>query len=289
MAARPPVNPAPGAGANNNALSCWCLRGPATTDSELTCLVVDDEPLARDGLAAMLRERACVARVATAPNGVEALRLLGQADFDVAYVSSRLPGLDGRELAAVIGRLRNAPAVILVVGRSRSDAGRFDPGTVAHLRRPVIPDRLTLSLRWAAALRTLGHPHCGPVRDGAAVAAAGAPARPDDPLIPVEVGRTTRLVPLSSVRWAEACHDYVRLYTVDGCYLIRARMTALADTWQQYGDLVRIHRSYVVGVRFVSQLKKVGPGQFAVVVDGRELPVSRRYLPKIRHRLPAPA
>jgi len=288
MAARPPVSPAPGAGAHHNALSCWCLRGPATTNSGLNCLVVDDEPLARDGLGAMLRERACVARVAIVPNGVEALRLLGQADFDVAYVSARLPGFDGRDLAAVIGRLRNAPAVVLVVGRSRVDAGRFDPGTVAHLRRPVLPDRRTLSLRWAAALRTLGRPHCGPVRDAAA-AATGTPARPDDPLIPVEVGRTTRLVPLSAVRWAEACHDYVRLYTVDGCYLIRARLTALADTWQEYGDLLRIHRSYVVGVRFVSELKKVGPGQFAVVVDGRELPVSRRYLPKIRHRLPAPA
>jgi DNA-binding LytR/AlgR family response regulator len=295
MAARPPAGSAhglPNGHVPRRVPSCWCLQRPALehTGPGLRCLVVDNQPASRDELAAMLRERACVARVATAPDGFEALRLLGQADIDVAYVETRLTGLGGRELAAVIGRLRNPPAVVLVVGRSRRDADQLDSGTVASLRRPVLPDRLTVSLRWAAALRSPQGARCGP--GAAGLDAAGLPAVPDgtdDPMIPVEVGRTTRLVPLSTVRWAEACHDYVRLYTVDGCYLIRARLTALADTWQPYGCLVRIHRSYVVGLRFVSELKKLESGQFAVMVDGRELPVSRRYLPKIRHRLPSPA
>jgi DNA-binding LytR/AlgR family response regulator len=300
MASCPSADPTPGTAtpeqiirARHVAPSCWCLRhrppGPAAAG--LRCLVVDGEPASRDELAAMLRGRACVARVATAPDAVEALRLVGQSDVDVAFVETRLPGLDGRDLAGVLGRLRSAPAVVLIVGRARGDSSPSDPGTVACLRRPVLPDRLTVSLRWAAQRRSGGAP-CGPGElcgPEAEPASAGAPSGADVPVIPVEVGRTTRLVPLSAVRWAEACHDYVRLYTVDGCYLIRARLTALAETWQPYGDLVRIHRSYVVGLRFVSQLRKVRSGRFAVVVDGRLLPVSRRYLPKVRHRLPAPA
>jgi DNA-binding LytR/AlgR family response regulator len=98
------------------------------------------------------------------------------------------------------------------------------------------------------------------------------------------VGQCKKLVPRASVRWGEARRDYVRLYTADGSYLIRARLGTLAEGWRHCG-LLRIHRSYLVRVRLIAGLDAVHPGRFAVVVDGHRLPVARSYLPRVRARL----
>ncbi len=300
MAARPLAGATPDVGtpwpdanghARGAASSCWCVgragsgrasaRHAGTDLPALRCLIVDNQLAARDDLAAMLRGRACVGPVSVASDAIEALRLLGRVDVDVVFVEARIPGLDGRELAGVLRLLRAAPAVVFVSRRLQRDTGPLEAGAVAYLRKPALPDRLTAALRWAATYRSPGSARCGPARPSGP---AAANAEAVGPVIPVTVGRTTKLLPLSAVRWAEACHDYVRLYTADGCYLIRARLTALVDSWQPYGGPVRIHRSYLVGPRFVAQLHRVRSGQFAVVIDGRQLPVSRRYLPLIRER-----
>jgi DNA-binding LytR/AlgR family response regulator len=102
-----------------------------------------------------------------------------------------------------------------------------------------------------------------------------------DEVIPVEMGGTTKLVRRSSVRWVQARGDYARLHTADGSHLIRARMAALAQCWRGT-DLVRIHRSYLVALRFVADVRVADSGRLTVVVDGHQLPVSRRLAPRVR-------
>src|SRR6266545_3846147 len=84
----------------------------------------------------------------------------------------------------------------------------------------------------------------------------------------------------SSVRWAQARRDYVRLHTLDGSYLIRARMSALADEWAGSG-LIRIHRSYLVRLDCLDGLQTTRSGHLCVTIDGQPLPVSRRLVPDI--------
>ena len=86
------------------------------------------------------------------------------------------------------------------------------------------------------------------------------------------------------MRWAQARRDYVRLYTADGSHLIRARLSTLADCWRAAG-MVRTHRSYLVNSRFVTDLRTDDSGHLTVVVDGHQLPVSRRTAPSLRRLL----
>ena len=244
------------------------------------CLVVDDQSTTLDQLARMLRAQPSVAKVSTAADSTGALRMLHHVDVDVAFIEARLPGIDGVELAWLLKRFRAAPAVVFVTQHPAHAAEAFELGAVDYLSKPPPPHRLAESLRRVAAIRhgqRVAHP-----RAATGPAHATPPATEDtDEMIPVELGGTTRLVRRSTVRWVEARGDYARLHTADGSYLIRARLSALADCWRAAG-LVRIHRSYLVQLAFITDVRAGDAGALTVLVNGRQLPVSRRMAATVR-------
>jgi DNA-binding LytR/AlgR family response regulator len=135
------------------------------------------------------------------------------------------------------------------------------------VRKPVRAERLGESLRRVSGLRSVSTP----------------PVAPDEPAIPVELAGTTRMLPRSSVRWVEAQGDYARLHTADASHLVRVSLATLAERWANAG-FARIHRSYLVQLRLVTELRLTGSG-YVVAVDGMELPVSRRHTRELKDRL----
>src|SRR5699024_7102961 len=107
----------------------------------------------------------------------------------------------------------------------------------------------------------------------------------DDEVIPVELGGTTKLVPRRSVRWVEAQGDYARLHTADGSHLVRIPLAQLEERWGDAGFL-RIHRSYLVSLAQVTELRMSSSGYSVVLGDPEEeLPVSRRHTRELKDRL----
>jgi DNA-binding LytR/AlgR family response regulator len=109
----------------------------------------------------------------------------------------------------------------------------------------------------------------------------------EDEVIPVELAGTTKLVPRSAVRWVEAQGDYARLHTSEGSHLVRIPLAQLEERWADAG-FVRIHRSYLVSLPLVSELRMSSSG-YTVVLDNDgeevELPVSRRHTRELKDRL----
>jgi DNA-binding LytR/AlgR family response regulator len=241
------------------------------TNGYLRVLAVDDEPPALDELAFLLRADPRVRRVHTAADPTEALRVLRDTDIDVVFLDIRMPGLDGMELARLLGRFARPPAVVFVTAYDDRAAEAFDLGVADYVRKPVQPDRLAESLRRVLAGRLVPQQ-----------ATAGS-VRSTDPTIPVELAGTTRLLPRSAVHWVEAQGDYARLHTGDGSHLVRVSLATLAERWADAG-FVRIHRSYLVQLRLITELRLTGGG-YVVSVDGRELPVSRRHTRDLKDRL----
>jgi DNA-binding LytR/AlgR family response regulator len=246
---------------------------PQLTPACLRVLAVDDEPPALDELAFLLRADPRVAEVNTAGDATEALRELRDTDVDVVFLDIRMPGLDGMELARVLGRFARPPAVVFVTAYDDRAAEAFDLGVTDYVRKPVQADRIAESLRRVLAGRLVrAHP-----------AVAGQRERADDPTIPVELAGTTRMLSRSAVRWVEAQGDYARLHTADGSHLVRVPLATLAEHWADAG-FVRVHRSYLVQLKLITELR-LANGGYVVVVDGRELPVSRRHTRELKDRL----
>jgi DNA-binding LytR/AlgR family response regulator len=242
------------------------------TPVSLVVLAVDDEPPALDELAYLLGADGRVAHVHRAGDATEALRVLRDTEVDAVFLDIRMPGLDGMELARILRRFARPPAIVFVTAYDDGAVDAFDLGVTDYVRKPVRAERLGESLRRVAGLRT------APV---SSPRAALPPA--DEPAIPVELAGTTRMLPRSSVRWVEAQGDYARLHTADASHLVRVSLATLAERWADAG-FVRIHRSYLVQLRLIHELRLTGSG-YVVTVDGVELPVSRRHTRELKDRL----
>jgi DNA-binding LytR/AlgR family response regulator len=235
----------------------------------LVVLAVDDEPPALDELAYLLNADGRVVHVHRAGDATEALRVLRDTEVDAVFLDIRMPGLDGMELARILHRFARPPAIVFVTAYDDGAVDAFDLGVTDYVRKPVRAERLAESLRRVVGAR--------------ATPAPPSSVRDDEPSIPVELAGTTRMLPRSSVRWVEAQGDYARLHTSDASHLVRVSLATLAERWADAG-FVRIHRSYLVQLRLVAELRLTGSG-YVVALDGTELPVSRRHTRELKDKL----
>ncbi|MFD9941827.1 LytR/AlgR family response regulator transcription factor [Nonomuraea sp. NPDC059023] len=236
----------------------------------LRVLAVDDEVPALEELAYLLRRDSRVEQVLTAADGVSALQdmvqMIGAGErLDGVFLDIRMPGLDGLDLARLIGGFPSPPRLVFVTAHDDCAVQAFELQAVDYLLKPVRADRL------AEAVRRLE-----------AVSAPPDDCGPDD-VIPVELGGRTRFVPQQAVWFAEAKGDYVRLHTVDGSYLVRMPLAALERRWAGAG-FIRVHRSTLVSARHVSELRFEG-GKVMLTVGTETLPVSRRHTRQVREQL----
>ena len=239
---------------------------PAPVEPRLNVLVVDDEKPALDDLAYLLRQHPRIGTVVTAGDATEALRRLRDGSFDAIFLDIRMPGLDGLELARVLGRFVKAPDIVFVTAFEQHAVEAFELEAVDYLLKPVRTERL------ADAIRRLGPGprHPGPPADSTRIA--------------VETGGRTRMIERDSIRYVEASGDYVRLYTDQGAFLVRMPISALEDSWRDAG-FVRIHRRYLVALRHLTELRVRPGGGYVLEIAERELPVSRRHARELRELL----
>jgi DNA-binding LytR/AlgR family response regulator len=272
----------------------------------LVVLAVDDEEPALEELAYLLNEDVRVGVVLKASDATDALRILNsrqgvreavtagqpvgagralnpmtgariaeRSDIDVVFLDIRMPGLDGLELARVFSSMAVPPSVVFVTAHDDRAVDAYEVGAVDYLLKPLRSERLSASLDRIIAGRT---------------ATAGEPMRDDaneDEVIPVELAGTTKLVPRSAVRYVEAQGDYARLHTQEGSHLVRIPLSVLEDRWRDAG-FVRIHRSFLVSLPLVTELRLSGSGYVVRIGTGpecAELPVSRRHTRELKDRL----
>jgi DNA-binding LytR/AlgR family response regulator len=231
----------------------------------LRVLAVDDEPPALDELGYLLDADPRVESVVCAGDATMALRLL--REVDAVFLDIRMPGTDGLDIARALRRQPVPPSVVFVSAHDDRAVDAFDLGAVDYLLKPLRPERLAESLRRVVAARSY------PDLD-----------RTDsEEVIPVELAGRTTMLPRAEVRWVEAQGDYARLHTDGTSHLIRVPLSVLAERWADAG-FVRIHRSYLVSLRDVRELRLTGSG-YVVLTGDHELPVSRRHTRELKDRL----
>jgi DNA-binding LytR/AlgR family response regulator len=235
--------------------------------SGLSVLTVDDERPSLDELSYLLADCTRVESVTAVQNATEALRLLQQNQFDVVLLDIRMPGLDGIELAKVLAQFSRPPAVVFVTAHDEHALEAFAVGASGYLLKPVGHEQLAHALERA-------------------VPDVDRRGDLDEPLdvLAAESGNATTIVARGDVSWVESAGDYVRLHTNDGsAYLVRVPMSVLEEKWTGHG-FARIHRSYLVALREIRELRTDGP-QTTVRIGDHDLPVSRRHAHDLRDRL----
>jgi two-component system, LytTR family, response regulator len=239
----------------------------------LRVLAVDDVAPALAELQTLLRESPEVADVDVAGDAITALRRIQASRFDVVLLDISMPGMDGMELAALLGRMTDPPVVVFVTAYDEHAAAAYGLGAVDYLLKPVSAERLAAALtrvrRFTAAAGT----------------EPAAPAQVDAlAAVPVELAGRTRFVRRDDVRYVEAQGDYVRLHTPGGAHLVRIPISRLEEHWQHAG-FSRVHRSYLLAVPAVRELRSDLSGGLLAHTDVGDVPVSRRHARELREHL----
>jgi two-component system LytT family response regulator len=228
-----------------------------------TLLIVDDEPLARQGLRLLLAGDPDVAAVHEAKDGREAVAALRETRPDLVFLDVQMPEMDGLAVIREVGP-ENMPAVVFVTAHDTYAIQAFEVNALDYLLKPVTRERFAQALtRAKTRLRT--QPAAEASRQILSLLETiGLPSRALKRLAVRSAGKTT-FVDIADVDWIEAAENYVKLHAGRASHLVHVPMSALEKSLAPE-TFVRIHRSIIVNVGRIQELEPVAHGEYVVTL-----------------------
>lgn len=238
----------------------------------MKALIVDDEPLARERLAALLRQCTNVDIVGEAGDGRNAVEQAQRLAPDVILLDVRMPVMDGLEAARHMSNLDQAPAVILCTAYDEHALAAFDAGAVDYLVKPVRIERLRAALERAHRYTRTELARIG--------TSSGQPVQRSH--LCARVRGSLKLIPLTDIQYLQAEDKYIVVHHDGGEVLIEETLKALENEFADY--FVRIHRNCLVARTRLAGLVRGSDGIMYAQMSGSgsTLEVSRRNLPALR-------
>ncbi|WP_437312466.1 LytR/AlgR family response regulator transcription factor [Sorangium sp. So ce385] len=266
---------------------------------EIRAVIVDDEPLAREGIRMLLADDPEVAVAAESGDGPSALETIRRLRPDLVFLDVQMPEMNGFEVMASLppGEL---PAVIFVTAFDRYALRAFEVHALDYLLKPFDDDRFhdalrrakshlrlsrmsDLSQRLLSLLQSYGDP-------GAAAAARGRAGPGSEPpaagaehprRLAIKDGCRVVFLSVEEIDWIEAADYYVQIHAGGKSYLHRETMNSVEGKLDP-ARFVRIHRSAIVNRDRIKELRTQGRRDTVVVLaGGAELKVARSHREKL--------
>lgn len=247
-----------------------------TNDAQV--VIADDEPLARRMLRVHLAEVDWIGDVHEAGDGLSAIRMIDALKPDLLFLDVRMPGASG---IAVAEQIASRPYIVFTTAFDRYAVTAFEIGALDYLLKPFGRERLLAVLERARVAMEHGIP---PV--AARASRVLSDAKPLSRVYVKERGRMVAIA-LEKVERLEACDDYVALCIDGRRHLLHARLHDLYARIDQT-RFVRVHRSHVVNVGFITALEpRDGSRVTVVLASGARVPASRAGSAQVRAPLAA--
>ena len=251
-------------------------------------VLVDDEPVAREGLRLWLADEPDVTIVGEAGTPADAIALVLRERPDLLFLDVQMPEADGFTVLEAISR-EHLPEVVFVTTHERHALKAFDVAALDFLLKPVREERFRSALGRVRAELARGEASEGPARlsallDHLHAPLAGAPGGRRVRRIEHFAVRTRDrfvIVPAGEVLWIGAAGNYVELHAerqgARATHLVRATLAQVAAGLDPH-RFVRIHRGTLVRVDIVREIVPATHGDYDVVlIDGTVLKMSRRF------------
>jgi two-component system, LytTR family, response regulator len=233
----------------------------------ISTVIVDDEPLARANIAALLRTDPEIAIAGECGSGIEAIEVIRNRRPSLAFLDVQMPECDGFDVIEAVGG--DAPAaVVFVTAYDRYALKAFEVAALDYLLKPFSNARF---------LRVLA-------RAKASLTQRPAEPRAMDRLMVKSAGRVLFLR-AAEIDWIEAADYYACLHVGAKTHLLRRSMSDLERELDPR-TFCRIHRSAIVNIARVRELRLDLHGEYEVALEGgSKIKVSRGYREKLQERL----
>src|SRR5215472_2223948 len=248
----------------------------------ITTVIVDDEQLACDELAYLLRDYADIEIAATGRNGLEALQLIESLEPELVFMDVQMPGLDG---LGVVRRLRERdiplPYFIFATAYDQYAVEAFALEAMDYLLKPIEKDRLALTIERAR-------------RSIADRAKAGSEALPPAPPPRPVLQRTKLLVKSTNRNFIVDANEVIYATIDDGLITVVASNVEGQSNYRTIEELQsnldpdvfwRVHRSFLVNINRIKEVIPWFKSSFQLKMDDKkqtEIPVSRVQTKRLR-------
>ncbi|HTB98706.1 MAG TPA: LytTR family DNA-binding domain-containing protein [Terracidiphilus sp.] len=243
----------------------------------MRAIIADDEVLARQKLRQLLRHEQDIDILGECATALETIQLVQALAPDLLFLDIRMPDMDGFDVLGALAAnpAGKSPQIVFTTAYDQYAVRAFEFNAVDYLLKPFTQDRLSESIqrarRRAEAL--------------AQNAEKGTQEHAGDPY-------TTRIVfksrgrilflPVDDIQWIGAEENYVRISTGSESHLLRETMSRL-ETRLDPDAFLRVHRSSIVNLRYVKEVKSESDGESTVVLtSGEKVSMSRGYRNRIQ-------
>lgn len=232
-----------------------------------TCIIVDDEPLARNLLSEYVKKVPELELLKAFGNPLEALNFLRENKVDILFLDIQMPELTGMALLKI---LQNKPAVILTTAYSQYAIESYELNVTDYLLKPITFERFLKAVEKAnqhleSSVKTTEEKTSTTLPEDT-TEESSVPT-----FIFVKDGRKLVKVNLADIQYIEGMKDYVRIHTPDRKITSLQRMKSLEEELPPK-QFIRIHHSYIVGVAWIDEIERE-----RIFIGRNIIPVSDTY------------
>lgn len=223
------------------------------------CMIVDDEPLARDLIRGHIEKLENFEIVAECDNAMKALSALREKHVDLIFMDIQMPQITGIEF---LKTLKHPPKVILTTAYREYALEGFELDVVDYLVKPITFERF---------LKSVNKYYLMCQDQVQVVPGSNADLLPEESFIYVKENKKVIKVYLGEIRYIEGLSEYVQIYT-DKRKIITKTSMALMEEKLPTEKFLRIHKSYIVPVSKIEAFTAN-----TIEINGKELPIGRNY------------
>ncbi|RNI30486.1 LytR/AlgR family response regulator transcription factor [Rufibacter latericius] len=212
---------------------------------QLTCLAIDDEPLALDIMRSYISKIPFLQLVQTCSSALEAMTVLQRQPVDLLFLDIEMPEITGVQFAQ---SLSHRPAIIFTTAYPQYALDGFSLDAVDYLLKPIPFDRFFRAVNKVYERAQLQTP--------ASPVAMPAPAYSEnEDFIFVKADYKTLRVNLKDILFIEGLKDYVILHTVTRKIISLLSMNKIMEKLPEQ-EFARVHRSYIVSLAHIESIEK---------------------------------
>ncbi len=229
------------------------------TPKTIRCVIVDDEPPAREIMRRYVAELPLLELVGECSNAIQALTLLQQVSIDLIFLDIRLPQLNGNDFLKAI---KNPPKVIFTTAYPDYAIESYELDVVDYLLKPIHFDRFVKAVNKTLHLTRPLPPDLSP---------AVEEPRHIDMFVYFRADRKMVKVMLQDILYIESMKDYVKIFTVHGTIITKQSISSVEEMLPE-DKFVRTHRSFIVSLEKINSFTNE-----IIDINKTEVPIGKLY------------
>ena len=223
------------------------------------CLVVDDEPLARDLMRSHIEKLENFEIIAECGDAMKALQELRNHHVDLMFMDIQMPQITGIEF---LKTLKHPPKVIITTAYREYALDGFELDVVDYLLKPITFERFLKSINKYYQITQEEKQNIVPVTFAAPTG---------EEFIYVKENKKVIKLYLNNILYVEGLSEYVQIHTTNKKIITKTSMTNMQDKLPDSG-FMRIHKSFIVSLTKIEAFTA-----HSIEVPGKELPIGRSY------------